>query len=113
MLNKRYRISHKKDFDKIYTKGKKVKGSFGMLVGLKDEQLANCEFGIVVGKKRGKANERNKFKRRFRYIVQGLINEGFFENDKVKITYISFKIPDSFLDFKKELLEQFNMLLEK
>ncbi len=113
MLNKRYRISQKRDFDKIYKEGKKVKGSFGMLIGLEDKGLLNCEFGVVVGKKIGKAHERNKLKRRFRYVVQSLLNENFFEKDKMKITYIAFKNPEDFEDFKTELLEQFNTLLKK
>ncbi len=113
MLKKRYRISQKKDFDKIYKLGKKFKGNYGMLIGLGDEGLFNCEFGIVVGKKIGKANERNKFKRWFRYLVQGLLNEGFFEKEKLKITYVAFKKPENFENFKKELLEQFSTLLKK
>ena len=113
MLKKKYRISQKKDFETVYNTGEKIKGTLGMLIGLKNEDLSNCEFGVVVGKKIGKANQRNKLKRRFRYVVKGLLNEGFFENEKFKITYIAFKNPENFKDFKEELLGQFKTLLKK
>ncbi len=113
MLRKKYRISEKKDFERIYRLGKKVKGQFGMLIGLESKDILNCEFGIVIGKKIGKANERNRFKRRLRYIIQSLLNEGFFETKKFKITYIAFKNPESFKELKKEVLEQFENLFKK
>ena len=113
MLKKKYRISDKKDFERIYRLGKKIKGEFGMLVGLEDEKVDNCEFGVVVSKKIGKAHQRNKFKRRVRNIIQELLHEGFFENKKLKITYIAFKNPETFEVLEKELREQFKKLLEK
>ncbi len=113
MFKKIYRISQKKDFDKIYKTGKKVKGEFGMLIGLENTDLSNCEFGIVIGKKIGKANIRNKFKRRIRYVIQGLLNDGLFEKEKYQITYIAFKNPETFSDLKTELLGQFKILLKK
>ncbi len=113
MLKKKYRISDKKDFERIYHQGKKVKGEFGMLMGLKEEKTDKCEFGVVVGKKIGKAHQRNKFKRRVRSVIQDLLNEGFFKNKKLKITYIAFKNPDTFEVLNKELREQFKKLLEK
>jgi ribonuclease P protein component len=113
MLKKKYRISQKQDFDRVYNTGKKVKGEFGMLIGLEEKALDNCEFGMVVGKKKGKANERNKFKRWFRNIVQELLSKDFFKDEKLKVTYIAFKKPDTFKDFEKELLEQFKILLKK
>jgi len=63
MLEKRYRLSQKKDFDRVYNQGRKEKGEYGMLIGLEEEKLANCKFGLVVSKKIGKAHQRNKFKR--------------------------------------------------
>ena len=113
MLKKKYRISEKKDFERIYSLGKKVKGEFGMLIGLEDEKIANCEFGVVVSKKIGKAHQRNKFKRRVRNIIQNLLNQDFFEDKKLKITYIAFKNPETFEVLDKELREQFRELLEK
>jgi ribonuclease P protein component len=113
MLEKRYRLSPKKDFDRVYNQGNKEKGEFGMLIGLEEKELKNTQFGIVVGKKVGKANRRNKIKRRIRYIIQNLLNEDFFENSKLKIVYIAFKEPEDFESLKKELLEQFRKLLKK
>ena len=113
MLKKSYRISQKKDFDKIYKAGKKVKGEFGMLIGLEKEDLLNCEFGIVIGKKIGKAHTRNKFKRRLRYLMQSLINEKFFEGKQFQITYIAFKNPEHFEALKDEVFLQCKKLLKK
>jgi ribonuclease P protein component len=113
MLKKRYRISEKKDFERIYSAGQKIKGEYGMLIGLEEEKLANCKFGLVVSKKIGKAHQRNKFKRRVRYVIQKLLNEGFFEKRSFKITYIAFKNPETFESLEKELLEQFKKLFEK
>ncbi len=113
MLKKKYRISEKKDFERIYKLGKKVKGEFGMLIGLEDEGMSNCKFGVVVSKKIGKANQRNKFKRRVRYVIQSFLNEGFFENRNFKITYIAFKLPENFEVLEKELKKQFKELFAK
>ncbi len=84
-----------------------------MLIGLKDESVPNCKFGIVVSKKIGKAHQRNKFKRRVRYVIQKLLNEGFFENRYFKITYIAFKQPETFEVLEKELKKQFKELFAK
>lgn len=113
MLKKKYRISKKSDFEKIYGKGRKVKGEYGMLIGLEEKDLSNCEFGIVVGKKIGKAHERNLFKRRLRFLIQRLLNESFFENRMFKITYIAFKRPPNFKELETEVLEQFKKLFAK
>jgi ribonuclease P protein component len=113
MLKKKYRIFKKGDFEKVYANGKKVKGEFGMIIGFEDGPLHNCEFGIVVGKKIGKAHERNLFKRRIRFLIQRLLNEGFFENKRLQITYVAFKKPENFKDIEVEILEQFKKLFEK
>jgi ribonuclease P protein component len=113
MLKKRYRISEKKDFERIYRTGRKVKGELGMLIGLEDVNIENCKFGVVVSKKTGKAHQRNKLKRRVRYVIQKLLNEGFFEKRSFKITYIAFKNPETYESLEKELLEQFKKLFEK
>ncbi len=112
MFKKKYRISKKSDFQKIYGSGKKIKGEFGMIIGLEEKSLSNCEFGIVVGKKIGKANERNLFKRRIRFLIQRLLNEGFFENRRFKIIYVAFKKPENFKELEVEILEQFKKLFE-
>ncbi len=110
MLKKKYRISEKKYFDKIYKLGVKIKGKFGMLVVLQQKDLENCEFGIVIGKKIGKAHERNKFKRRIRNIFQSLLNEGFFEGKSFRIIYIAFEKPSDFVSLQEELLQQFKKI---
>jgi RNase P protein component len=112
MLKKAYRLLPKADFERVYNSGKKVKGEFGMLIYLEDKNLTNPEFGIVVSKKIGKANKRNKFKRRVRAVIGNLINEGFFTNRKGKITYIAFKEPSEFKPLKTELLKQFNEIFK-
>lgn len=113
MLAKKYRISNKKDFERIYSIGQKVKGKYGMVIGLYEEGLENPKFGVVVSKKVGKAHERNKIKRRVRNIIQEALNKGLFVDKGLKITYIAFKTSSGFADLRREVLEQFKKLLEK
>ncbi len=106
MLNKKYRLNG--NFDEVYRKGIKVKGEFGMLIGLEASNIENCLFAIVIPKKVGKANKRNKFKRRVRFVLQGLLNDKYFDGLRFKFLYVSFKYPDDFSSLEREVLKQFN-----
>ena len=110
MLNKKYRLNQ--GFDYVYRNGYKVRGKYGMVIGKEDTKLKNCVFAIVIPKKFGKAIKRNKAKRWVRSIVQGLINEGFFETVKLKVLYVAFEGADDYSSLEKELLNQFEEVVK-
>lgn len=69
MLNKKYRISNKKDYNFIYKNGKKIQSRY-IIVFMTANNLDYNRFGIVTSKKVGNAVLRNQSKRRLRSIVQ-------------------------------------------
>ena len=86
MLPQKNRLSKKKDFDKVFKKGK---SSFDGLLGvkmLKNEQEFT-RFGIIVSSKVSKkAVIRNKIKRRIRNIIAKNYNSGANAKDVVIIS---------------------------
>lgn len=70
MLSKLNRLKKKKDFERVFKKGKGLKESF-LVFKMARSRLKNSRFGFVVGKNVSKkANIRNKIKRRLREIVR-------------------------------------------
>jgi len=70
MFLKQNRISKKKDFEKIFKKGK---GQYGDKLGVKflKNELKNNRFAVIVSNKVSKkATERNKIKRQIRHILK-------------------------------------------
>ncbi len=63
-LPKKYRLTLKKEFEKVYNSGKTVKNSFLFIKFFKDQSLENSKFGIVVSTKVSKkATARNRIRR--------------------------------------------------
>jgi len=72
MLAKNNRLTKKKDFDAVFTKGKSVKQGF-LLVKMAPNALPENRYGFVISKKVSpKATVRNKLKRQLRTIVAAL-----------------------------------------
>ncbi len=72
MLNKKYRLSKNKDFEKVFRQGKFYSDK---IVSLKfiPNQLDHNRFGIIVGLKVDRrAVVRNKVKRRLRSVIRSL-----------------------------------------
>ncbi len=67
-MKKRHIVKEKKDFDKAFKLGKKKSCKYAYIY-IKDNNLDNYRFGICVSKKIGKANVRNKIKRRVKDII--------------------------------------------
>ncbi|MEG1500647.1 MAG: ribonuclease P protein component [Clostridiales bacterium] len=65
MLAKIYRLKEKKDFRRVYQRGKSYAYPYFVLYS-RGNNLANYRVGFSVSKKVGKAVIRNKVKRRFR-----------------------------------------------
>lgn len=69
MLNKKNRLTKRKEFGYIYKNGKKAYSNDLTLIYI-ETKLANPRFGFVVTKKIGKAVVRNKIKRQLSEIVR-------------------------------------------
>jgi len=70
MLKKEFRIRKRKEFDLIFTKGRKIKTRFLLIIFLKNS-LSLSRFGFIVSSKVSKkAVVRNKIKRRLREIIR-------------------------------------------
>lgn len=70
MLPSKNRIRKKKDIEKIFKRGKSLKGDFLILKTVKNN-LDTCRFGFIVSQKISrKANVRNRVKRRLREIIR-------------------------------------------
>lgn len=101
MLKRRFRLSDNKEFQFVYKNGFRAKGSFGMLVGLKNK--GNFNFGIVVGKKIGNAVERNRMKRQVRSIFESFVPS--LENSKISFVFVTFKKSEDFQSLKTEVTQ--------
>ncbi len=69
MLNKKYRINNKEEYNYIYKNGKKIQARH-MIVFVASNGLAYNRFGIVSSKKVGNAVVRNRARRQIRAIIQ-------------------------------------------
>ncbi|MFA6594276.1 MAG: ribonuclease P protein component [Candidatus Buchananbacteria bacterium] len=95
MLAKKYRISQKQEFDKIFKNGKKA-SSQNFIIRFMKNGLENCRFSIIVSNKiSGKATERNKIKRRVKAILSNNLSN-FRENIDLVIIALA---PCKKLDF--------------
>ncbi len=107
MLPKSYRLQNKKDFERIYQKGKPFKGNFLFLKVLKNN-LQHPRIGAVVSRKTAsKASQRNLIKRRIREAVRpklALIKENI---DIIIVAGRSINKKTSFQMIDKDLKELF------
>lgn len=69
MLNKKYRINTKKEYDYIYKNGKRIQSRY-IIVFVIPNNLEYSRFGFVTSKKVGNAVIRNRAKRQSRAIIQ-------------------------------------------
>jgi len=75
MLSLKHRLKKKKDFEKVYKKGKGFKQDFLFLKAIEND-LEDTRVGIVVSTKVAKkAVERNLIKRRLREIIRKRLEE--------------------------------------
>jgi len=75
VLPKKYRLKKKKEFERVFKKGKAKKKDFLFIKFVKNDQNAT-RFGFVVSKKISKkAVVRNKVKRRLREAAREMLSE--------------------------------------
>ncbi len=76
-LPKRYRLTHTKEFSKVYRSGKQAKSRYLAIkiLGRSEQLMGNCSrFGITVSQKVSKRSViRNRLKRQVRAALQALI----------------------------------------
>lgn len=102
MLPRENRLKRKKDFKKVFQKGKSVKGNF-LLLKKTENELGVSRFGFIVSSKVfKKAVERNKLKRRLRHIVREFLPEIKEGVDGVFVALSSVK-GKNFEEIKKEV----------
>lgn len=105
MLPKRYRLPKEK-FQYIYSKGKKLRGKYGMLVYVKDSGTANPLLGIVVNKKIGNAVKRHRMTRLIRNIFTSVLKEKELDKSSILLQYIAFEFCSDYKLLEKELKDQ-------
>lgn len=115
-MKKRYRIKKNSEIDAIF-KNKKVKGDSCFAIYQSDDPLGeNFRFALSIGKKYGRAVDRNLMKRRVRMIVseyqkQFIINKLFvivIKPASSSLTYDEIKISLISLFKKSKILENTN-----
>ena len=75
MLSKKYRLFHKKDFERVFKQGKFISEKFLALKYFKNS-LKESRFGIIVSQKVSKkSNKRDIIKRRIREVLKKNIKE--------------------------------------
>ncbi len=87
-----------KQFSSIYSKGIKLKGSYGMLIYT--PAINDFKFGIVVNSKIGNAVKRNQMTRRIRIIFKDLLLDKKFS---IHAEYILFSYVENFSDLKSDI----------
>ena len=110
MLNKKYRLPVNQ-FPVVYKNGRKVRGKYGMLIGLKKDNTPTPQFGFVVSKKIGCAVQRHRFTRILRVAVSESIKEMSMDNCGYLFQYIAFEFCDSKEILKKEVQNQLKEIL--
>ncbi|MFH0928497.1 MAG: ribonuclease P protein component [bacterium] len=104
MLSKNNRLTDKKDFETVFSKGKRVSGS-NLGVKYLANKLPVSRFGFVVGTKVSKnAVLRNKIKRRLREITRACAGQ-FAPGFDVVVSVFPGAKDYSFEMFKNELLK--------
>ncbi|MDD4358411.1 MAG: ribonuclease P protein component [Candidatus Pacebacteria bacterium] len=104
MLKKENRLTKKKDFDRVYKKGRGIR-SDSLFLKILENDKEKTRIGIVISKKVSKkAVERNKIKRRIREIVRKMdFCKGF---DIIVVAYPNAKEKD-FEGIKQEIIYLF------
>lgn len=105
MLPRQYRLTSNNDFQTIYKNGRKVRGTYGMLIGLKAD-VPHPQFGFVVKKKIGNAVKRHKMTKRLRHIIIDSIKELQIDDLSMKFQYIAFEYTDDFAKLTEEFKSQ-------
>ena len=113
MLSAEHRLRKEKDFERVFKKGKKIKGD-SLYLKFAPNKLPESRFGFVVSKKVSlKATERNKIKRKLSEAVKDLLpflKKGF---DVVLLVAPSFDSFQSLQEMLGDLFKKAGLMQEK
>lgn len=108
MLSKPHRLKKKKDFDRVFKKGKGFNNDF-LFLKVRKNNLPVARFGFIVSLKISKkATVRNKVKRRLREIVKDLLPQIVPGVDGVLVAQPGVE-NQSFQELKKEVKKVFKL----
>lgn len=115
MLSKKHRLADSREFKHVYRKGYKVRGKYGMLIGLKysSPTQSGPKFGFVVSKKIGNAVNRHLLTRRLRGIAKEVVDSQILNNKDIKFQYVAFEYCDDYQALKKEFIWQVKKILKR
>ena len=102
MLPKKNRLKAN-DIKRLYSKGLKVRGEYGMLIVEKDSQVKEYEIAFVVSKKIGNGVQRHKMTRLLREISRENLKQVI---SGLKLVYIAFKYCDNYEELEKGFKKQ-------
>lgn len=106
MLSRAYCLKKKKDFEEVFEKGEKAKGSFLYIKAIPG-RYKNSRFGIVVPKKTArKAVDRNKIKR----MARAAIKEELSKTKNIDCIIFFVSVPDDINSVRKDIEKTFKKL---
>lgn len=116
-LQKKYRLKKRKDFKRIYIRGKSYSNRELVIYLLNNPYVEDCRIGISVSKKIGKAVIRNKIKRLIKEVLHNQLKK-FRIKKNVDIIIIARKptLTMKYLDFERsitDLLKKSNLLIKQ
>lgn len=103
MLSKKNRLKAS-EIKKIYAKGLKYRGQYGMLIVQKDTENKEYTIGYMVSKKIGNAVQRNRMTRLLREISQKNLKDIYGYN----FLYVAFKYCNTYEILEEEFKQQLN-----
>lgn len=111
MLPKKYRLS-RSDFDLIYKKGRRLRGSnFGIAYLPAENNDESCKIGIVISKKvYPKAVDRNRLKRQLRAILIDDVLTTLSSGKKIVLTAFPAPTKNKYKGIKEEILDLFQKI---
>ena len=109
-----YSLKSRESYKIIFLKGKRIRGKGNIIFVLKNSACDNnksafsdIKIGIAVSKKLGKANKRNRIKRRIRAVCRDLIS-GMYEGFSIIIKPGPEVEMMSFEELKSDLIKLFS-----
>ena len=106
MFSTQHRLTSSQDFQRVYSRGRQIKGRSGKLVVLDRGDENPSRFGISVSAKVGNAVVRNKIKRQIRDIMGGCLSQIEHGYD---VIYVVWNVDQDYPSLSSELQKMVKM----